>query len=237
MKTELCSAFGCPSVDLLREFCSYDILCPECCDFVQHPRLDLIYTISPITGLNSLHWSRQFEYPWAILNSNFCPNDVCLEAGGGYAPFKYALAKRCKTVVSVDIDKESQMKAFKSTIKMGLNNIYYLNESIQDLKYEEKFDKIYCLSVLEHIEDEHIQRKCIENMFSLLKPGGEMFISFDISLKPTNGNDFYIDTIRATKLLREYFNTELDQNITDQYVAIDMNGHTITAVCLKVWDT
>lgn len=236
MRTELVSAFGCPSVELLREFCSYDVLCPECCDFVQHPRIEYNYTISSMTGLCSLHWSRQFEYPWAIMSSNFSPNDVCLEAGGGYATFKYALAKRCKTVISIDIDKESQMKAFKSTMKMGLNNIFYVNESIQDFKYEEKFDKIYCLSVLEHIEDENAQRKCIENMFKLLKPGGEMFISFDILLKPTENNDFHVDVFRANKILKEYFNTEPDDNITGKYLAMDMNGSTITAVCLKVWD-
>lgn len=236
MKTELCSVFGCPSVDLLREFCSYDIQCPECCELVPDKRLEYIHAISSFTSLCSLHWSRQFEYPWAIMNSNLSKDDVCLEAGGGYAPFKYGLAKRCQRVISIDINKESQKMAFQSTMRMGINNIYYFNESIQDFKYEDKFDKIYCLSVLEHIEEEQIQRSCIENMFQLIKPGGEIYLSLDILLQSTDTKDFYIDIARATKYFKEYFDIDFHLNNFDRYYSINMNGSNITAVCLKVWD-
>ena len=34
---------------------------------------------------------------------------------------KYGLAKRCKRVISIDINKESQKMAFQSTMRMGIN--------------------------------------------------------------------------------------------------------------------
>lgn len=234
MKTRLTSAMGCPNETLLRELCSYDILCPECCEFMPHPRLKQNFTINAATGLCSMHWSRQYEYPWALMNSNFNENDVCLEAGGGYAPFKYALSKRCKKVISIDIDKESQMKAFNSTLRLNINNIHFVNESIQDYKYEEKFDKIYCLSVIEHVKDRSIQFKCLDNMLNLLKPKGHLYLSFDIALEPTN-DQFYINSNEAEKLLA-YFGTSFDDSHSKEYVAIDMNGTLITACCLEVWD-
>ncbi len=99
--------------------------------------------------------------------------------------------------------------------------------------YPEQFDKIYCLSVIEHIKDEDIRFKCLDNMLKLLKPGGELFISFDVLLSGAANNSFYIDRVGAIKLLK-YFGTDPEQNITKKYVSIDMNGSIITAMCLKV---
>lgn len=234
MQTQLTNAHGCPSESLLREFCSYDIQCPECCEFIPQQNIKENYTINLATGFCSMHWSRQYEYPWAIQNSNFTGHDVCLEAGGGYAPFKYGLAKRCKKVISVDIDKESQKKAFDSTIRLNYNNIFFVNESIQDLRYSEKFDKIYCLSVLEHIEDADVRMRCLENMVNMLKPNGELFISFDIFMKYTN-DQFYIDGAEAEKILA-FFGTSFDDSLTKEYLAINMSDTLLSAWCLKVWD-
>lgn len=234
MKIELTNAFGCPNENLLREFCSYDILCPECCEFIPHPNLKENFVINTYTGLCSMHWSRQYEYPWAIMKSDFSNEDICLEAGGGYAPFKYGLAKRCKKVISIDIDKESQRKAFNSTLRMNINNIHYFTESIEDFKYEEKFDKIYCLSVIEHIKNKYVRDKCIENMLNLLKPNGQFFLSFDILLAPSD-DQFYIDVKEAEELLKR-FGTNLDECLSNKFLAMDMNGAMITACCLKVWD-
>lgn len=234
MKTELTNAFGCPSECLLREFCSYDIQCPECCEFIPQYNIPKNFSINLNTGFCSMHWSRQYEYPWAIMNSNFTGQDVCLEAGGGYAPFKYGLAKRSKKVVSIDIDKDSQTKAFNSTMRLNINNIHFLNESIQDFRYPERFDKIYCLSVLEHIKEKSIRFKCLENLMNLLKKDGELFISFDVFLESTK-DQFYINSEEAEELLN-FFGTSFDDSITQQYLAINMNGTLITACCLKVWD-
>lgn len=234
MKTQLTNAFGCPDEGLLREFCSYDIQCPECCKLEPHKALKEIHTINMDLGLCSMHWSRQYEYPWAILNSNFTGEDLCLEAGGGYATFKYGLAKRCRQVVSIDTDLDSQRKAFSSTARLGINNILYANQSIQEFKHICKFDKIYCLSVLEHIQDKTIRLRCLENMLTLLKPNGELFITFDVFLKHTN-DQFYIDGAEAEKLLA-FFNTSFEDSTTDQHLAVNYNGTLLSAWCLKVWD-
>lgn len=164
----------CPDEVLLRELISYDVRCPECTDLVPTGN-GFYHAISAAC----LHWSRQYEYPWAIKNSNLKDTDICLDAGGGHSVFKYALAKRCKKVIAIDLDEESFDKSAKSVSVLGIKNIEYQVCAIEDYDCEEKFDKIYCISVLEHIKEKEVRMKCIENMLRLLRDDGELFLSVD----------------------------------------------------------
>jgi len=227
-------AYGCPDVNLLREFCSYDIQCPECCEFVPEEEASLNYKISN-TSLTSLHWSRQYEYPWALSHSNLKPTDVCLDAGGAYAVFKYALAKRCQKVVTIDMNQDYLDKSIKSAERLGFKNIEFYNSTIESLRTEEKFDKIYCLSVLEHIQDKNIRFACIGNMLNMLKKGGEFYLTFDIVLEPGETQfDFYMKPEDGAEIL-QLFGISGFQD--DKYYTAKFPGGCILAtICLKVWD-
>jgi len=118
--------------------------------------------------LNPSWWSRFYEYPWA---ANFASkNDTCLDAACGINhPFKFYLADNCLDVYALDLDdrilnrseiKKDIINAFGEKELEKINNNKYF-ESIKYLKSPltkipctaKKFDKIYCLSVLEHIND------------------------------------------------------------------------------------
>ena len=58
------------------------------------------------------------------------PTDVCLDAGGAYAVFKYALAKRCRRVVTIDMNQDYLDKSIKSAERLGFKNIEFLNSTI-----------------------------------------------------------------------------------------------------------
>ncbi len=118
--------------------------------------------------LNSNWWSRFYEYPWA---AKFIEkDDVSLDAACGIShPFKFHLADHCAETYALDIDsrilnkdaiKQDVIKDFGEVEAVKINNdkyfqsINYVKAPLNKIPYpNKKFDKIYCLSVLEHIND------------------------------------------------------------------------------------
>ena len=117
-------------------------------------------------------WSRKYEYEWM---KNFIePNDVCLDAASGvFHPLKFHLANNCKEVYACDLDENIESQNLKEIDKKILEEnsidevqlekihkiecskqIHNTRCSITELPYEDKmFDKIFCISVLEHLND------------------------------------------------------------------------------------
>ena len=234
MKFQTSFAHGCLDTTLLREFCSYDILCPECCELVPEAINSSNYMISK-SRLTSLHWSRQYEYTWAILNSNLKPTDICLDAGGGYSVFKYAIAKRCQKVITIDVNQDYLDKTIKSADRMGFKNIEFLNCAIENYQTNQKIDKIYCLSVIEHIKDKDIRFKCLSNMLNLIDKNGEFYLTFDVVMEPGNNTfDFYINRQDASEILQFL---GINGNVNGEfYTGVFPGGCVLVTVCIKMWD-
>ena len=112
-------------------------------------------------------WSRPYEYAWA---GNFAErDDVVLDAACGIEhPFKFYLLDHCRKVYACDYDdsilsSKDILNAVKNTFgeeasrelpSKYLNNIHYSRAYLMSLPYKDKmFDKIYCISVLEHLKD------------------------------------------------------------------------------------
>lgn len=118
----------------------------------------------------SLHptwWSRFYEYPWAASFSQ--KSDIALDAASGIChPFKFFLAENSRETHAVDSDPrilseaairqevaavfgESGLERLKSE---HFKNVNYRRANLENLPYpDQKFDKIYCISVLEHLND------------------------------------------------------------------------------------
>lgn len=233
MKTHISYINGCPDETILRELMSYDIQCPECT--ILEPDENASSNFKVPTSFTSLHWSRQYEYPWAIIHSNLKPSDVCLDAGGAYAVLKYAIAKRCSKVVTIDMNQDYLDKSIKSAKRLGFDNIEFYNSKIQDYKSEEKFDKIYCMSVLEHIPSSSERIDCLDNMTKMLKTGGELYLTFDLILEEgENQFDFYMRKNDIAEIFNYFGITEFNDSI--RYTASFPGGCVLTTICLKVWD-
>ena len=117
-------------------------------------------------------WSRKYEYEWA---KNFVEqNDVVLDAASGvFHPLKFYLANTCKEVYACDLDESIEVENLaqidkkildensinyeqlgKITEILSTKKIHNKRCSITKLPYEDnKFDKIFCISVLEHLDD------------------------------------------------------------------------------------
>lgn len=117
-------------------------------------------------------WSRPYEY---YLASQFLSKkDIILDAACGIGhPFKYYASKRVKKCYAVDIDEG--IKDLK-----GSNSLEFRHADISNLCNEFKdntFDKIFCISVLEHIPEKALI--ALDNFKKLIKPGGTIIITID----------------------------------------------------------
>ncbi len=112
-------------------------------------------------------WSRPYEYTWAkqFTGKEFTVLDA---ACGLEHPFKYYLVDTCREVFACDIDKrilstEAITGEIKSTFgndaltlldEKHLHGIHYAVASLVKLPYDDgMFDRIFCISVIEHLKD------------------------------------------------------------------------------------
>lgn len=128
-------------------------------------------------------WSRFYEYEWA--KSFAKDSDVALDAASGIChPFKFYLIDNCKEVYACDIDERilsseeilkeiSEIYGEESVINFRteyLEKINYSHASLTNLPYEDNtFDKIYCISVIEHLNDIGNRYPIIPNLSFLNK--------------------------------------------------------------------
>lgn len=137
-------------------------------------------------------WSRAYEYEWA---SRFAKaEDISLDAACGIEhPLKFYLLDNCKEVYACDIDPRIESKekilegietvfgkeAAGSLPARYVEKINYSRANLTELPYENnKFDKVYCISVLEHLSEKVMENAFIE-FKRVLKEDGQIILTFD----------------------------------------------------------
>lgn len=116
-------------------------------------------------------WSRPYEYAFA---SKFLKeNETIVDAGCGIEhPFKHYAKNRVKKVYA--IDRDERMDLFEKEEK-----IIYIKSNLENFKIDEKVDKIFCISVLEHIQN---PMPVIKNFAENLKENGQLILTVDFPL-------------------------------------------------------
>lgn len=164
-----------PNETLLRECLSMDMLCPE---GAQLKWVDgsLIGFLHPTP---TMHWSRSREYPWALGAVSINPTDRILDAAGAHGPLQYLLAQRTPqgSVTNADLTPAY----FDHVRRHPLGHTVQLDcEDLTKMTYvSDHFDKIYCISVLEHIPE---QTKALAELLRVLKPGGHLVLTCDVQV-------------------------------------------------------
>jgi SAM-dependent methyltransferase len=120
--------------------------------------------------------------PWSILRWMANPSDVVMDAG-------------CGVEHPVAIP-DPRMKL--------------LQTDLANFEYAEPFDAIFCISVLEHL-DQHQLHRSLTNFHRLLRPGGCLILTFDypsvnldlvgMTLKSTGFKTFHCDYSRDDNTL------------------------------------
>lgn len=162
---------------LVRELAALHFICPESC------KLGMVMSTGELYeqyGNSALHWSRCFEWPWALLNSDLTKDCVCLDAAGGHAVFQQSLARRVKSVVNIDRNEKSLNAAKYLASAIGNVN---LTTRVGDLggippkNDYEKYDRVFCISVMEHCID---WIAILDHLLYTLKPGGILILTMDV---------------------------------------------------------
>lgn len=137
-------------------------------------------------------WSRFYEYHWA--GQFVDEDDVVLDAACGVChPFKFYLSDCCKIVHACDLDprildQEAILKDiaafFGDEVAANMDRSYFqkvhlLQADLTALPYEDsQFDKIFCISVLEHMDKKSIF-KAFAEFYRVLKEDGLLILTFD----------------------------------------------------------
>ena len=152
---------------------------------------------------------KHLEYPWAIVHGDFRPGMKVLDAGCGRGLLQYYLARRGCKVSGCDIDgfrSRRLLKLQRLAARLGLApapdltsrlrrngrffgvDVDYHIEPMQRLTWPDAtFDRVCSISVLEHIQPPEEQKKAVQELARVLKPGGLLILTLDYSEKPGSG--------------------------------------------------
>jgi SAM-dependent methyltransferase len=148
----------------------------------------------PNAGLykDGLYWSRRWEYPWAIENAKLVGPDgyivkgikrlKVLDVGCGRAPLLVYLGMLgCKAYGS-DPGGGGEIDGFWGDFDKSFGKPYIKElrqESMSKLSWPDNyFDRVFCLSVIEHVPEKEAKAGVIQ-MKRVLKPGGLLLITVD----------------------------------------------------------
>ncbi len=137
-------------------------------------------------------WSRRWEYPFVaervIAHAQQSGGDAyrVLDAGSGVTYFPYYLCReigpRCEVTC---FDSNPKYHAMFKQIKANAANaaapkVEFVEGMLQKMPFEPKhFDAVCCISVLEHTSN---YSEILDEFSRVLKPGGVLVITFDLSL-------------------------------------------------------
>lgn len=137
-------------------------------------------------GLQGNNTTRTFEYPWAFHAAELAQGMKVVEVGGGYSGLQFVLSKAGCEVTNVDPSSREIWQY--DARKMGtLNRIFgtsvELNPStIQGAELEEEaYDRVFAISVLEHLTQEQRQQ-AMSACYRCLKFGGKLVATIDLFL-------------------------------------------------------
>lgn len=141
-------------------------------------------------------WSRRWEYPWAILAADLRPGLVVLDAGCGASPLLPWLAGNWRSLSLYGVDKGEETEG-PPTWKLKLlksvgyappegfhpdidRRIRFCRESITEMSFgDDLFDRIFCISVIEHISIDD-RPQAMREMARVLKSGGRLVVTMDL---------------------------------------------------------
>lgn len=125
--------------------------------------------------------SREWEYSTAVLMSGVKSGERILDCGGAATLLPLYLARKGCDVVTIDINVSRVEKADRISKALQLNTLNLpMDMAHLDGKRLGSFDRVFSISVLEHLTQDKQQEKSIRGMGKVLRPGGTLTLTFDM---------------------------------------------------------
>jgi SAM-dependent methyltransferase len=182
-------------------------------------------------------WSRRYEYPWAgsFLETGYRVLDA---ACGISHPFKFCIAAACDAyacdldtrITDEDAIIRDVIADFGSCnnglpgndaqedLRRSIRKLNRTQANITALPYEDKFfNRVFCISVLEHMPREDML-KALKEFRRVLKPDGLIILTFDV---PTISTALFANIVQASDLS---FAGAFDPQVTKDTVTTNMYG-------------
>lgn len=136
---------------------------------------------------------------------NLSNKDIVLDYGCGSGVISHFLSNYCNSVTGIDINKNAIQFANKQFEKP---NLKFILKSVENIDFPPAcFTKIFCLEVIEHLNEKQGQ-ELIENFYYLLPTGGVLFLT------TPNYNGLWPIIEYGTDLTRKYARMRNEQHIT-----------------------
>lgn len=151
------------------------------------------------------HWSREWEYPWAVINAQARPGMTVVDLGCGGAPLLPYLSRRVGCVCwgveqkYLSTTGTHTLRGFVQDPSVQYPEITWLIESMAALSLgDASMDRVFCISVLEHVHPK-IAADTMQETSRVLKPGGLALITTDVDGSHRTLTSTYDDLLRMAK--------------------------------------
>jgi len=178
--------------------------------------VDAVWTRDIVESSTLPYPVRRVEYPWAILNAKLNKPMKILDVGSGVSLFPVYLVSKGHELISIDPDKILMERVSPMLAKFSGVKVNYQLGDVTDLNFEDGvFDRVFCISVIEHLEEEivdgnyfnyhkqNLDVKAIEELLRVLKPGGLLVLTFDWNEDPDEHRSYKLDDIYE-RVLKSY---------------------------------
>jgi len=131
--------------------------------------------------------TRIYEYPWAYFATPISSSMKILEIGGGLSGFQFVLSTTGAKVMNIDPMEKKHNYNYSFKLFTLMNRMYHTDVrlhkgTIDSISLPDKtIDRVFCLSVLEHLGDREINT-IMKRSAQLLKPHGRMICTVDLFL-------------------------------------------------------
>ena len=131
----------------------------------------LFYRMLDLLLLRTWHIKKELK-KWSSEN----PEAAVLDAGSGFGQYVYYMGRKHPNwkIKAVDVKAEQIDDCNNFFDKICFNNVHFEVGDLTKLSFEEQFDLVICVDVMEHIEEDEL---VLKNYFKALKPGGMLLIS------------------------------------------------------------
>lgn len=151
------------------------------------------------------HWSREWEYPWSVLNADLGRGAKgrrirVMDLGCGGSPLLILLARAGCECTGVDLNFRSasgrnNLRGFVDEPGVLFPDITWCVESMDALSAKDaSMDRVFCVSVLEHVHPD-VARGTFKEISRVLAKGGLAIITTDVDGAHRTLSSSYLELI------------------------------------------